>query len=255
MASTDCSLACRRDDGTATTCGDEKACQTCARACSATASCGASCLDDSMVTTCEELGECQRWDTYCAYPVIASAGVSDTHEFGFPTPWGWDSTAYMYFESAGYPKSGTYPGELGGVTFDPSDAWASNFRGSKEITGETSRTQWEWTGGGLHGGFYPYVYGKTCEPVPTGSHRPTLTVKHDEIWEDDECFMGLCNPDDFVGSFDMAREFCATDVFARGETSGWSEVHSATTAGSLTELMYRLWCYSCIDTPGRTCQP
>lgn len=253
-ATTDCKVTCRRDDGTATTCGGEKTCQTCARACSATASCAASCLDDSQVTTCEEQDECQRYDTYCAYPVIASSGVSDTHEFGYPTPTGWNDVAYMYFKAAGYPKVGDYPAELGGVTF-AADAWASNFRGPKQVTGQSSRPQWEWTGAGTHGSFYPYIYGQVCKSVPTGAGQPILPIQHDEVWEDDECFLGLCNDDDFVGSFDMARAFCATDVFIKGDASGWSDFHTAPAAGSLTDLTYRLWCYSCVDTPTTACQP
>ena len=247
-ATADCNRTCRLADGSSTTCGAEKECQTCESACSPEAACGASCLDDGNVTTCESLDDkCMRYDTYCAYPIISGSELSDIHEGRI------NGDAYMYFASASGSKSGDYPQEIGGEPFDPTSAWASNFRGTLPIDGESARTQFEWPKPMQIGSFYPYKYGQTCVSVPTGSPRPTLPVKYDAIREDDECAWGFCNEDDFVGSFHMAREYCTLDVFAAGRATGWSEFYEATTAGSLKSLAYRMWCYSCVDTPTQAC--
>jgi hypothetical protein len=247
-ASADCNTACKTNPETQTTCGALGFCRTCANFCSPAIACANSCkLPDRSITSCGSYGSCKKYDTYCAYPVITAAAVSDIHE-NFV---GGD-VAYMYFGSAYATKKDTFPASIGGYSYDPASAWASNFRGPYRVTGESSRPQWEWydnaPGGhavdfGARG--TPYVYGKECRSVVAGAAIPALTTKEEAVWEDDECVAGWCNGDDEVGSFRIDRSRCGADVFSRGSVSGWSQVHSAVVGGDVSRVSYKLFCYSC----------
>jgi hypothetical protein len=251
----DCAKACESNDGTQTTCGGVKVCRSCSNACTATASCSTTCKNGSSITTCGGYGTCQKYDVYCAYPVITAARISDNNESGTG-----GAVAYMYFGSATSPKTANFPSVIGGYNYTTISAWASNFRGPYPVNGESARTQWEWydsAPGGLAVDFgdkgTPYIYGKECRAVSAGSPIPNLTTKTENIYEDDECFWGICNPDDYVGSFTMNRAFCNSEVFASGLTEKWSTGHSATVTGDVSLVNYKLWCSACLDATSPYC--
>lgn len=248
----DCGTSCKAN-GQETTCGAYGVCRSCAAACDASASCYTSCRNHGAVTTCGGYGSCKRYDVYCGYPVITRSTVSDNNESGTG-----GAIAYMYFGSARYPKTDTYPSFIGGNTYDPAIAWASNFRGPLQVTGESSRPQWEFfdsAPGGLSVSFgaagTPYLYGKQCISVTAGYPAPILTAKQESVYEDDECWGPICNPDDHVGSFTVDRAACNAEVFNLGSSTGWTSTQSAGVTGDVSLVTYKLWCYSCknVDSP------
>lgn len=251
-----CATSCIGSFNRKITCGEYGRCQSCASACTATASCATTCMEGTTRSSCLGYGTCQKYDAYCAYPVITSAAVSDNNESGAG-----GAQAYMYFASSGYyPKSGTFASAIGGYAYDPGIAWASNFRGPAQVGGESSRVQWEWDDS-IRGGLSvtwgsagaPYLYGRQCWRVPAGSSIPKMTTKTEKVYEDDECFFGFCNPDDYVGSFTIDRGVCNTEIFGRGIAHGWSSTRAASVTGDISQVGYKLWCYSCKSTPTGRC--
>jgi hypothetical protein len=179
----------------------------------------------------------------------------------------------MYFSSASSPKTGNYASALGtGPSTVPAgtppqtrydydtNAWASNFKGPKAIYGESSRTQWEWSdptveSQGSQTAFYgskgaPYMYGRQCIAVSVGANRPSMGYKSEDVYEDDECAWGFCNPDDYVGGFQISRQRCETDVWSKGYLTGWTYIYTAVTWGDIVRVGYKLWCYACLDATG-----
>lgn len=251
-----CGTTCIGSNSRKITCGEYGKCQSCASACTATSACSTVCMSGSTKSSCLGYGTCQKYDAYCAYPVITDAAVSNNNESGLG-----GAQAYMYFGSSGYyPKSGTFASQIGGYAYDPTVAWASNFRGPVQVGGESSRVQWEWDDS-IRGGLSvswgskgtPYLYGRQCWRVPAGGSIPTLTTKAEKVYEDDECFFGICNPDDYVGSFTIDRGACNAEIFGRGLAHGWSSVHAASVTGDVSRVSYKLWCYSCKNTANGRC--
>ncbi|MFN0247869.1 MAG: hypothetical protein ACKV2T_13355 [Kofleriaceae bacterium] len=246
-----CHFECRDErTGDHTTCADAGYCQSC-DVCGPDVSCSEQCMeDDGRVTTCAtQKAQCQKWDVYCAFPAIFEAGITNSHEGRLNGP-----ESFMYFRGAGGVKTGNYPTMLGGRTFDPNSAWASNFRGPAHVSG--TRPQWEWTGPSTNFHRYPFIYGSggRCRAVPANAPIPVLPDHTELVYEDDECWGFVCNPDDYVGKFTMQRSRCTADVFDRGQMSGWSPIHYATGAsGSIRHVRYELWCYSCLDSPTQNC--
>lgn len=252
-ASSACHTFCTASDGAESTCGAHGVCGTCTSLCSTNAPCSTGCKVGSSVTSCGGYGLCRKHDVYCAYPVITSAEIWDNHESGAGGAY-----AYMYFGSA-LPKSDTFPSRIGGFSYDPNSAWASNFRGPGQILGESARPQWEWydsAPGGLSVSFNlhgtPYIYGRTCLPVLAGAPMPALGVKHESVYEDDECFGPICNSDDCVGSFQIDRSGC-NSIFDQGAQTGWTMPRGAIVGGDIRYLNYRLWCYSCKNSESTSC--
>jgi hypothetical protein len=266
----DCSKPCEGADGSPTTCGGANKCKSCLYACTSSAACSTTCKSGTSITSCGNYGTCKKYDVYCAYPVLTEAAIWDNNELGNGLG-GPFTDAYMYFASSSTaPKSGNYPSEIGGKHFDPTMAWASNFRGPEAITGESSRTQWEWYDGAPGGydaeyfspgpGFSagaPYIYGKECRAVTAGSAAPTLTAKSEHVYEDDECLdLGLgevCNADDWVGQFTIDRGYCNSEVFGDGQNNQWTEEHAAQVTSDLRYVRYKLWCYSCKSSWTNSC--
>jgi hypothetical protein len=205
-------------------------------------------------------------DFYCAYPVLTDMSITNIHESGPALPF-----AYMYFQSAGAPKTGEYADYLGTGLSTPAgappqtrydydnNAWASNFKGPIPLTLESSRTQWEWSDtlqtSGWGPGGTPYKYGHVCEAVSVGGTRPDLGYTEESVYEDDECVCPpwdlppcICNPDDYVGGFRIYQRRCETDVWSMGYTRGWTNVRSAAVWGDINHVRYRLWCHTCPNT-------
>jgi hypothetical protein len=187
-------------------------------------------------------------DFYCAYPVLTEMAITDAHESDLNGP-----EAYMFFSSAGAAKTGSYADYLGTGLSAPAgappqtrydydnNAWASNFKGVLPLTGESSRTQWEWLDSAWYPqvsswgpGGTPYKYGKVCKSVSVGGPRPDLGYKTEYVYEDDE----LINPDDYVGAFRIYQRRCEADVWSRGYATGWTNVYSADVWGDI----YNQWC-------------
>jgi hypothetical protein len=245
-----------------TTCGDDtgegtetiKACS----ACTYSDACSLQCTTSTgALSSCGAVNHCQKYDVYCAYPTLTDVAVYDINETGAGGTY-----AYMYFGSSSPygNKSGTFARSLGGQYFQNTSAWASNFRGPKQIYGETERYQWEFFDSYEQGmeksfGAYgtPYLYGRQCVSVKRLAPVPTLSAKTEQVYEDDECFFGICNPDDFVGSFTIDRSVCNREVFATGARTGWSTKQSAPVTNDLRTVNYRLWCYSCLNSQSTTC--
>ena len=73
------------------------------------------------------------------------------------------------------------------------------------------------------------------------------------MYEDDECWNGICNPDDYVGSFTIDRGVCNAEVFASGGTAAWTTEHQATRTGDVSRVDYRLWCSACKNVGSPYC--
>jgi len=83
---------------------------------------------------------------------------------------------------------------------------------------------------------------------------PTLTRKRQTVYEDDECFGFVCNPDDLVGHFEIDRSICNAQVFGAGQSQGWTTRRiSAAVDGSIASVGYQLYCYSCQNTADPYC--
>lgn len=251
----DCSKPCEGSDGAQTTCGGVKICRTCSSTCTTSAACNATCKSGSTITSCGNFGTCKKYDVYCAYPVLTEASVWDNNESGTG-----GAQAYMYFDSATSPKSGSYPSHIGGLSYDPLSSWASNFRGPMKVAGESARPQWEFFDSGPFGldasygsAGAPFIYGKQCLSVVAGAATPTLTTRSEHVYEDDECFAGICNPDDWVGQFTIDRSYCNTEVFGTGSTGAWSSVHAAAVTSDLKSVKYKLWCSACKSSWTASC--
>ncbi|WP_437896645.1 hypothetical protein [Sorangium sp. So ce124] len=152
----------------------------------------------------------------------------------------------------------TSSGSGGGTTTHAAIAWASNFGGPLQVTGESSRPQWEYfdsAPSGLSVNFgaagTPYAYGKQCISVTGGYPAPILTAKQKSVVEDDECWGPICNPDDHVGSVTVDRVACNAEVFNLGNSTGWTSTQSAGATADVSLVTYKLWCYSCknVDSP------
>lgn len=256
-----CNQTCRRPDESVTTCGALRQCKTCTSACTTTGSCTTQCLQNGALSNCgTALNRCRKYDVYCAYPVFTEAGVRDINENGTG-----GALAYMYFGSSGgvgsANKRGSYASQIGGFVYDPNEAWASNFRGPACVDEDDfERPQWEWYDSAPGGKevFWgtagtPYAHGQVCQVVSPNAAPPTLNPVTDSVYEDDECFGPLCNPDDHVGSLTIFPNLCNDMVFNLGRTTGWTTNLQATVDGDIWRIVYKMWCYSCRNAWSPSC--
>jgi hypothetical protein len=237
----------------------------CSSVCTASIACDRSCVDAGARITCGdytppgfEAGTCQLYDVYCELPEITDARVLDNSEHELEKLGG--PTAFFYYKRPGVDddKRGRMPVQIGGVGGVPAsdyanDIWAQALAGiqshpelypfASNLPGRSSvfdigPLQLEFTASHWSSPEiahrHPVLAARQCITLPHqsyGVHPPIPTFVASSlhhVYEDDECLMGICNPDDYIGSIRLYHNACRPEHWSAGRDFGFTALRTLT---------------------------